>query len=168
MELWCLLLALFASLSLLFRVSGKLPLNLWNISADVMMVNTASDKVSDMKTRSYLNLKWTERDESSKWLTNTCSKGAMHAFYFTILLSEWIRFFFFFLTDYFIWCYKKTKHAFYSDVFNLTRQKGPLLQMLICFKTNKAWSQEKIFSSDVTSFLQAVNCTRHYFKLLLG
>lgn len=130
---------MFVSLSL-FRVSGKLPLDLWNISVDVMVVKTASDKVSDMKTRSYLNLKWTERDESSKWLTNTCSKGAMHAFYLTILLSEWIRMFL--LTGYFIWCYKKTKHAFYTDITR-TPPKGPLLQMLICFKTNTAQSQEK-------------------------
>lgn len=30
------------------------------------MVKAASDKVSDMKTTSYLNIKETERDESSK------------------------------------------------------------------------------------------------------
>lgn len=43
-----------------------LPLDFWTINTDVMMVRSASEKVSDMKDFSYLNLKETENDESSK------------------------------------------------------------------------------------------------------
>lgn len=37
-------------------VSWMLPLDLWTINADVMLVRSASEKVSDMKDYSYLNL----------------------------------------------------------------------------------------------------------------
>lgn len=93
-ELWCLLLALFVSLMPICHVSGVLPLDLWTINADVMMVKSASGKVSDMKDCSYLNLKETESDESSKWLTNICPTGAMYTFFLTIPLTKWTRMFF--------------------------------------------------------------------------
>lgn len=133
MELWCLLLALVVSLRLLCSVTGKLPWHLGNISADVMKVKTASDKVSDMKSRSYLNLKETERDESSKWLTNTCPTGALHAFYLAILLTGKDGF-----DRFFHCCYNKTEYAFYIDI-TLTPQK------VLWFK---CWSDSKLTKHD--------------------
>lgn len=53
-----------------------------------MLIKIASNKVSDMKTRSYLNLKETERDESSDSQINVQQEHA--CILSMILLTEWI------------------------------------------------------------------------------
>lgn len=46
-----------------------------------MLIKIVSNKVSDMKNRSYLNLKETERDESSDSQINVQQEPCMHFIY---------------------------------------------------------------------------------------